>query len=179
MSVTTYLSTSPQIQSICIWLSWTTLNSEEVTLLSFRCDWGVHLPLAIMNNIEQWRHHCCLSDVTRGYIISFTWVKLTFPYIFILLDFSLYFPISWLFRMGSHWSHWTVKSSLCALVVLTGGVYHQFYPGKTDFSLYFPISWLFLIFSYYLTFPYIFLLVDCFEWALIGHIEQWRVHSVL
>ena len=32
---------------------------------------------------------------------------------------------------------------------------------------------------YALVFPYIFLLVDCFKWALIGHIEKWRVHSVL
>ena len=29
-----------------------------------------------------------------------------------------------------------------------------------------------------MTFPYIFLLVDCFKWALIGHIEQQRVQSV-
>ena len=32
---------------------------------------------------------------------------------------------------------------------------------------------------YALVFPYIFLLVDCFEWALIGHIEKCRVHSAL
>ena len=32
---------------------------------------------------------------------------------------------------------------------------------------------------YALIFPYIFLLVDCFKWALIGHIEKCRVHSVL
>ena len=32
---------------------------------------------------------------------------------------------------------------------------------------------------YALVFPYIFLLVDCFKWALIGHIEKCRVHSVL
>ena len=32
---------------------------------------------------------------------------------------------------------------------------------------------------YALVFPYIFLLVDCFEWALFGHIEQQRVCSVL
>ena len=31
---------------------------------------------------------------------------------------------------------------------------------------------------YALVFPYIFLLVDCFKWALIGHIEKCRVHSV-
>ena len=70
--------------------------------------------------------------------------------------FSLYFFISWLFRIGSHWSHWKAKSSLCALAVLNGG-------GS--------------IISF--TFPYIFLLVDCFEWALIGHMEKQRVHSVL
>ena len=29
------------------------------------------------------------------------------------------------------------------------------------------------------TFLYIFLLLDCFKWALIHHIEKWRVHSEL
>ena len=89
MSVTTYLSTLCQIQSICI------------------------LHLAIMNNIEQSKCHSVVCQMW-GDIISFTQVKLTFPYI-----------------------------------------------------------------SYQLTFPYIFLLLDCFEWALIGHIELQRVHSVL
>ena len=32
---------------------------------------------------------------------------------------------------------------------------------------------------YLLVFPYIFLEVDCFEWALINNIEKQRVHSVL
>ena len=41
-----------------------------------------------------------------------------------------------------------MKSSLCALAVLNGGSIISF------------------------TFPYIFLLVVCFEWALIGHIEN-------
>ena len=45
-----------------------------------------------------------------------------------------------------------MQSSLCALAVSNGG-------GGI--------------------FPYIFLLVDCIEWALIGHIEKCRVHSVL
>ena len=40
----------------------------------------------------------------------------------------------------------------------------------TGISLYLPIIWLF---------PYIFLLFDCFEWALIDCIEKWRVHSEL
>ena len=32
---------------------------------------------------------------------------------------------------------------------------------------------------YVLLFPYIFLLFDCFKWALIDHIEKCRGHSVL
>ena len=145
MSVTTYLSTSCQIQSICIWY-------HEQHWIVKRSSVVCHMSLG-------------------GYIISFTQVKLTFPYIFLLVDFSLYFPISWLFQMGSHWSHWTAKSSLCPLAVLMrGGVYHKFYPGKTDFSLYFPISWPFLIFSYYLT------VSNGLSWCLN---EQQRVHSVL
>ena len=34
-------------------------------------------------------------------------------------------------------------------------------------------------FLYALVFPYIFLLFDCFKWALIDHIEKCRGHSVL
>ena len=52
------------------------------------------------------------------------------------------------------------------------------------------MQWYFLISSiilplvstcllYVLLFPYIFLLFDCFEWALIDHIEKCRGHSVL
>ena len=95
--------------------------------------------------------------------------------------------------MGSHWLHWKAKSSLCALAV-----------SNVRFTW-----WHFFISSYYLTvsnelsltalkskeftlrsasfkckihlvtFLYIFLLVDCFKWALIDLIEKWRVHSVL
>ena len=53
-------------------------------------------------------------------------------------QFSLYLPISWLFRMGSHWPHWKVKSSLMSS--------DSFKWGRGDhrqFSLYLPISWLF------------------------------------
>ena len=35
------------------------------------------------------------------------------------------------------------------------------------------------VFIYALVFPYIFLLVDCFEWALIDGIEKQSVHSLL
>ena len=138
MSVTTYLSTSCQVLSICI------------------------LHLVIMNNIEQWRIDSALWHFFKGrervglgssafesqwhqwtvkrslcalavfmggsiclwclylyictgilYIVRFTWCH---------TDISLYLPISWLFRMGSHWLHWKAKSSLWALAVSKGGV---------------------------------------------------------
>ena len=72
--------------------------------------------------------------------------------LYICTGISLYILISWPFRMGSHWWHWTAKSWLSALAVLNGG--------RRIFS-------------------YIFLLVDHFKWALIGNIGQWRVDSVL
>ena len=51
----------------------------------------------------------------------------------------------------------------------------------TGISLYLPII-LPLVSTcllYVLLFPYIFLLFDCFEWALIDHIEKCRGQSVL
>ena len=61
--------------------------------------------------------------------------------------------------MSSHWLHWKAKSSLWALPVSNqGGVYCTIH---------------------LVTFLYIFLLVDCFKWALIDCIEKWRVHSQL
>ena len=120
--------------------------------------------------------------------------------------FSLYLPIIWLFWMGSHWLHWKAKSSLWALAVLNGGVNCQIYPKSENLSLFqvFLISSYYLTVSNGLSltalksieltqrsgsfkwgvhlplvFPYIFLLVDCFEWVLIGAIEKHRVDSVL
>ena len=64
-----------------------------------------------------------------GYIIRFTWCY---------TDISLYLPISWLFRMGSHWLHWKAKSSLWALAVSNGEGGEgrrdncQFYPSKSE-----------------------------------------------
>ena len=86
--------------SICLWLSLTTLNSEEFNSVLWQFQLG-------------------------GSIVSFTQVKLT-------TKTSLDILISWPFRMGSHWWHWTMKSSLCALAVSNGQVYHKFYLGKTD-----------------------------------------------
>ena len=106
---------------ICLWLSLTTLNSEEFTLCSGSFNWG--------------------GSICFWYL-----------YVYICTGISLYFLISWLFRMGSHWTHWTVKSSLCALAVSNRGwrgVYCKFYPGKTEISLYFLISWLFRMGSHW------------------------------
>ena len=91
-------------------------------------------------------------------------------------DFSLYFPIRWLFWMGSHWCHWTVKSSLCRPSVLKftlwsgrfdWGVHHQFYPGESDnlSSRMFRCAHQKGLFTSHKT----------NKWALIGVIEQWRV----
>ena len=121
---------------------------------------------------------------------------------------SLYLPIIWLFRMGAHWLHCKVYISLSALAVSNRGV-HQFYPGKSEnlssppiwcftsqrpsafgiymFSLCTGIALYLLIilplvsacFLYALVCPYIFLLFDCFEWALIDCIVKCRVHSAL
>ena len=51
-----------------------------------------------------------------------------------------------------------------------GGVNLQIYAGKSENEL---------LFLYALVFPYIFLLFDCFEWALIDCIAKRRVHSEL
>ena len=74
-------------------LSLTALKSEEFTLSSGSFKWG-GLILRFTLNLKIWPH----------------------------FKFSLYLPIIWLFRMGSHWPHWKVKSSLWALAVSNGGV---------------------------------------------------------
>ena len=137
----------------CKRTNWFSLPVCKASLL-YR--WGVHLPLAIMNNNEQWRGHSVVWQIWWGGSICFWYL-----YVYICTGIFLYFLISWLFWMGSHWSHWMVKSLLCVLAVSNGRGYII------------SFTWV------KLTFPYIFLLVDCFEWALIGHMEQQRVHSVL
>ena len=127
MSVTTYLGTSSHI-----WY-WSLHVLER----------GIHLPFALIDNIEQWRVHSVLWQFWRGSIC------LWYLYIYIRTGISLYFLISWLFWMGSHWWHWTAKSSLWALAVLNGGVYCKFYPGKNWHFLIFSYSWLFWMGSHW------------------------------
>ena len=126
---------------ICLWVSMTTLNSEEITLWSASVG-GVYLSLSVNDNIEQWRDHSVLCQIYwGGYIVRFTWCH---------TDISWYLPISWLFRMGSHWLHWKAKSSLWALAVSNGGYIIRFTWCHTDISLYLPISWLFWMGSHWL-----------------------------
>ena len=129
-----------------------------IKLICCSKDWGgVYLPLSLNDNFEQWRDHSVLCQIYRGgYIVRFTWCH---------TEISFYLPISWLFRMGSHWPHWKAKSSLWALAVLNGG------GGIIGRGIIISLS--------PLVFPYIFLLVDRFKWVLIGNIGQWRVDSVL
>ena len=111
---------------------------------------GFHLPLDLIDNIEQWRVHsllwqfCPVGGQSAFGIYMFIYA-LVFPYIFLLFDCFKWALIGdieqqrvdsvlWQFQMG----------------------------GPSAFGIY--------MFLYALVFPYIFLLVDCFEWALIDHI---------
>ena len=98
-------------------------------------------------------------------------------------DISLYLPITWLLRICSHWPHWKAKSSLWALAVSTGQVYHKMYLVShwhfiispyslrchTDISLYLPITWLFRICSHWLHWK-----VKSSLWALA--VSNWGVY---
>ena len=72
-------------------------------------------------------HHFYLGKTDFSLYLSLVSVCL-----YICTGISLHILISWPFRMGSHWQHWTAKSWLTALAVLNGGVHHQFYLGKSE-----------------------------------------------
>ena len=164
--------------SICLCVSMTTLNSEEITLCSDSVVWGVHLPLSLIDNTEQWRDHSVLWQCQRGSICL--WCL----YLYICTGISLYFLIS---ACESQWQHWTVKRSLCALTVLTRGGYLPLslidnIEQQRDRSVLFqcrmggPSAFGVCIFIYALVFHYIFLYLPL---SLNDNIEQWRDHSVL
>ena len=155
--------------------SLTALKSKEFTLISGSFKWGGPSAFGI-------------------YMFS------------LCIGISLYFLIIWLFRMGTHWLHWKAKSSLWSLAVSNGGggiivsfpyifllfdcfkwalivriikcrlhsMLWQFWMGR---GVHLPL--VSTCFLYALVFPYIFLLFDCFEWALIDRIEKCRGHSAL
>ena len=144
-----------------------------------QCCLGVYLSLSANDNIEQWRDHSVLCQIYGGYIVRCTrchtdislylpisWgVTLTFPFIFLLLDCFEFALIDYIEKQRAHselWQFWMggfiVRCTWC----------------HTDISLYLPISW-----GVTLTFPYIFLLLDCFKFARIDCIEKQRVHPEL
>ena len=133
-------------------------------------------PSAFQSQWHQWtvkRSLCALAVLTQGgpsaFGVCIFIYALVFPYIFLLNSEEItlfYDSVDWggPSAFQSQWHQWTVKRSLCALAVLNWGVH---LPLVSTCVL------------YALVFPYIFLLVDCFEWALIGDIEKCTVHSVL
>ena len=79
-----------------------------------------------------------------------------------------------------YWSlHVLVRGGfICILLSLTTLNSEEFTLCSGSFKSGGPSAFGIYMFIYALVFPYIFLLVYCLEWALIGHIEQERVHSV-
>ena len=54
--------------SICLWVSMTPMNSEEITLCSGSVNWGVHLPLSFSDTNEQWRDYSSITVLTGGHL---------------------------------------------------------------------------------------------------------------
>ena len=147
---------------------------------------GVHLPLSLNDTNEQWRDHSVLWQCWLGGSIC-----LWCPYLYICTGISWYFLIE-------QWRDYSVLlqcwqgGSICLWVSMTpmnseeitlcsGSVHGGVHLPLVSVSLY--MHWYFvyckILPGVTLTFPYIFLLVDCFKWALIDCIEKQRVHSEL
>ena len=122
---------------ICLWVSMTTLNSEEITLSSASVDW-----VGISAFECQWQHWtvkrslCPLIVLNGGYI--YLWVSMTtlnsdqeITLSSDSVEWKVYLPLSvnCYVDQGSisafecQWQHWTVKRSLCPLIVFTSVVY--------------------------------------------------------
>ena len=62
--------------SICLWVSMTTLNSEEITLCSDSVLQGIYLPLSLIDNIDQWRDNSGSDSVDWGVSVClWVWMK--------------------------------------------------------------------------------------------------------
>ena len=173
-------------------LSLTALKSKEFTLSSgsftqggistFESQWqlstvkrslyGLPVLLGGISVFEcQWQHWtvkrslCALSDIWGGILWDVPSVTLTFRYIFLLVEVS-----HWHFLISSYY---LTVSNLLSLTALK----------SKEFTLSSgSIKWgdiLLDVPGVTQTFPYIFLLFDCFKWALIDYIEKQRVHSEL
>ena len=161
-------------------LSLTALKSEEFTLSSgsFKCKihlvtflyiflWVDYLKWALIDHkihLVTFLYIFLLVDCFKWGLIDHKIHLVTFLYILLLVD-----CFKW--ALIDRIEKWRVHSELCCfkwgVISINGG--------------YLPISWLFIIDHkiHLVTFLYIFLLVDCFKWALIDCIEKWRIHSEL
>ena len=80
-----------------------------------------------MNNIEQRWSHTVVWQISPGGSSAFG-----ISMVSMCTGISLYFLISWPFRMGSHWWHWTAKIFTQCSGSFRWGVYCQFYLGKSE-----------------------------------------------
>ena len=166
--------------SICLWVSMTTWNSEDITLSS---DSGMggpsafgicifiyalvfpdifsYVPVSPNDNMEQWRHHSVLWQWSGG----------------------VHLPLSLNDNM-EQWRHHSVLwqwsgGSICLWVSMTTWNSEEITlcSDSLDRGVHLPL--VSTCFLYALVFPYISLLFDCFKWALTHDIEKHRGHSVL
>ena len=105
--------------NICLWVSMTTLNSKEITLSSAKLTKGGYLPLSLNDNIEQWREHSVLCWCWMGGRYICLWVSmitLNSEEITLSSDSVDFGGIS---AFECQWQHWSVNRSPCPLLVLT------------------------------------------------------------
>ena len=179
---------------ICLWVSMTTLNSEEITLSSDSVEWGeVYLPLSVNDNIEQWRDHSVLCYCYPGGYICLEcqwqhwtvkrslWPLLNWPRGDICLWVSMTTLNSEEITLSSatvtkggisafecQWQHWTVKRSLCPLLIDQGGI-SAFESQWQHWTVKRTLCPLLVLNGGEVYLPL----------SLNDNIEQWRDHSVL
>ena len=115
----------------------------------------------------------CSSSVDQGgpstFGVCIFISALVFPYIFLLNSEEIT-----LFYDSVDWG-----GSICLWVTMTPMNSEEIILCSSSVDGGGPSAFGVCIFIYALVFPYIFLLVDCFKWPLIGDIENCTVHSVL
>ena len=126
--------------------------SNSVVVTSCVITGQVHLPLALSDNIEQWRVHSVLCQFQLGgpsaFGIYMFIYALVFPYIFLLV-------VCFKCALIDHIEQQRVHSVLWQFQM--GGILRSFTQVK--------LTWV----------PDIFLLVDCFKWTI--HSSHWTAKS--
>ena len=97
-------------------------RDHSVLCYCWQGEWGVYLPLSLNDNIEQWRDHSVLCQCWIGDISAFEsqWQYWTVKRSLCPL-LLLTGGVGGISAFESQWQHWTVKRSLCPLIVLPGG----------------------------------------------------------